>query len=144
MASPAEAKTLLIIKLRMMTFDSERTRNPTPESAVHSESKQPLKDLRCCNSLAPDIPRTLVLEPTLTTASPVMFPETVFNVARFDVRINIPEMITIFAVFPATAEFNASSVVTVVVVPPFPPVVLRIEELVWFPTHRKTLTLRWW
>lgn len=49
-----------------------------------------------------------MLEPTLTTALPVM----------------VPEMTMIAAVSLAAAEVRALKLVTVVVAPPFPPVVL--------------------
>jgi len=50
---------------------------------------------------------TEVLEPILTTALPVIE----------------PEIMTIFFAVPVTAAVNAARVVTVVVVPPTPPVV---------------------
>jgi hypothetical protein len=39
--------------------------------------------------------------------------------------VDLPEMTTIFFAVPVTAEVRAARVVTVVVVPPDPPVVLR-------------------
>lgn len=54
-----------------------------------------------------------VLFPTLTTVFPVM----------------VPVMMTIFLVALATAEVSASSVLTVAVVPPEPPVVLRTSKI---------------
>lgn len=57
---------------------------------------------------APAFPRMVLLEPTLTTVLPVI----------------VPEMTTIAAVSPAAAEVRALKLVTVVVAPPFPPVVL--------------------
>lgn len=57
---------------------------------------------------APDFPRTVLFDPILTAVSPVM----------------VPEMTTIAAVSPVTAEVRAAKLVTVTVGPPFPPVVL--------------------
>lgn len=78
--------------------------------------------------LAPDLPNTEVLDPTLTTSLPVI----------------VPEMITTLAVLPATAVLRASSVVTVTGDADPPPVVLNSKVL---PVNSQTspqvkLTLR--
>jgi hypothetical protein len=71
-----------------------------------------LKQARIRNSLAPDLPKTEVLDPTLTTSFPVI----------------VPEMITTLAALPVTAALSSSSVVTVTGVADPPPVVLSISE----------------
>ena len=60
------------------------------------------------NLLAPDLPRTEVFDPTLTTSLPVI----------------VPEMITTLAVLPVTALLRAARVVTVTGDAEPPPVVL--------------------
>ena len=86
-------------------------------------------------ALAPLCPRTDVFEPILTTVSPVIVPAQE-NVPYYQKQIaferkkkgrefsDVPEMMTIFLESPDTAEVSASRVVTVVVEPPTPPVVL--------------------
>ena len=84
-------------------------------------------------ALAPLCPRTDVFEPILTTVSPVIVPAqaNVYHIiSNIDHLLNekkdgsVPEMMTIFLSSPATAEVKASRVLTVVVGPPEPPVVL--------------------
>lgn len=78
------------------------------------------------HSQAPALPRTVLFEPILTTVSPVM----------------VPEMITMAAVLPVTAEVRASKVVTVVVAPPFPPVVLENALLEYQPRNEVNMGMR--
>jgi hypothetical protein len=62
------------------------------------------------NAQLPDFPTMVLLEPTITLALPVIFPCTIIMPG--------PEA-------PAAAD-NCATLVTVVVVPPAPPVVLRL------------------
>ena len=76
-----------------------------------------------------------MFEPILTTVSPVIVPAQrevsyhYYQYLSFHLRnekkdSSVPEMMTIFLSSPATAEVKASRVLTVVVGPPEPPVVL--------------------
>lgn len=77
----------------MITFSELSTRRPTP------------------SRVAPDLPRTDLLEPTLTTVLPEI----------------VPEIRTILAVSSLRASVRSSRVLTVTVEPLEPPVVLEID-----------------
>lgn len=66
-----------------------------------------------------------MLEPTLTTASPVIVPNGRVSLIEILPRgSSLPEIMTVFFAVPATAEVSAASVVTVTAAAPPPPVVL--------------------
>lgn len=66
-----------------------------------------------------------MLEPTLTTASPVIVPMRRVGLVEILRRgSTLPEIMTVFFAVPATAEVSAASVVTVTGAAPPPPVVL--------------------
>lgn len=93
------------------------------------QSYQKISDLEVASknwdAQEPAFPRTDVLDPTFTTAFPVILPGILVSSRRTGTfeKVGSPEIITVFFAVPATAEVNAAREVTVTVVPPAPPVV---------------------